>query len=329
MKIAVIVPVSPFEDGSIILRSVEHLKNLEWDGIEKGDGDEGLDYEIIYVIDKNGERDERWKVVESRGCKVVLRNDRRGKRAGAINDALKTLENEKPKYVAIFDVDSRPDRDFIVKCVKALEECNDCFIASGRRAISNATNLVSETIEAEYHLLNYLLKKSPFKHFNGLIGVLRGDVLMKERLSEDMLTEDSDFSTRMYGKGLKAKLVDTVVYEQAPTTWRDFFNQRRRWYYGGLQLWRHRREMKKAERKVKVGWVMMLTLTYIPLLYVLPTLILSPFLILKKWRKVRKLKVVIGLLVYLFILQTAAILAVKDYLVGKEVKWGAIKRSEV
>ncbi len=319
MKVAVIVPVSPFESEEIVLKSVTHLKNLEWNDIE---------HEILYVVDRSGSEDERGKIVEENGCRVLIRDDRRGKRAGAINDALKLLEMEKPEYVAIFDVDSRPERDFIIKCLEALDGCDECFIASGRRVISNTETLVSETVDAEYRLINYLLEKSAFKHFNGLIGVLRGDVLMEEKLSEDMLTEDSDFSTRMYGKGKKAMLVDTYVYEQAPLTWGDFFNQRRRWYYGGIQLWRHRKLMAKAEWKVRISWIMMLTLTYVPVIYAPLTLLLSPILILKKWRKLRKLKIVLGLMIYTFVLQAAAIAAVKDYLTGKEAKWGAIKRSE-
>lgn len=317
MRIAVIVPVSPFESEDILRKSIEHLKSLDYDNFE---------VKILYVIDNQSEDDRRKDLAEKMGIEVLFRNSTRGKRAGAINDAMNFLSEYNPKYVAIFDVDSRPERNFIVECIKALESNPKYYIASSKRYVNNGVNLVSETVEAEYHLINFLLSKSKFKQFNGMIGVLRADLLMKERLNENAAAEDADFATRMHAKGLNGVLVKTTkLYEQAPMTWTDLYSQRCRWYYGGIQLWKYRKEMKSADFSVKLSWYLALTLTYIPLLLA-PFIILSPFLLLYHYRKVSKIKITIGLLVHALVLQIAAFSALLFYIRRKEVKWSAMKR---
>jgi len=319
MKLAVVVPISPFESEEVVRKSIEHLKNLDYDG---------FDVKFVYVIDRSGDDDVRDKVANDCGVDVIIRNDRRGKRAGAINDAIEYLRSFNPDYVAIFDVDSRPERNFVVECVKALESCADCYIASSKRYIVNGVNLVSETVEAEYYLLNFLIARSAFKQFNGLIGVLRADFLANERLREDAVTEDADFATRMHAAGLKASLVKTTkLYEEAPMSWKELYDQRKRWYYGGLQLWRYRRRMRDAKFAVRVSWYLALTLTYVPVIF-LPLLLLAPPLLVYHYRRLSKVRVVAGLMIHTLLLQLAAISALISYLRGEGVEWGKITRIE-
>ncbi|RLI88957.1 MAG: glycosyltransferase family 2 protein [Archaeoglobales archaeon] len=318
MRVAIIVPVSPYEPAEILVQSVRHLKSLEFGKMR---------VKILYVLDLNGKNDNRGEILKKEGVEVLQRENTRGKRAGAINDALKALKDFKPTYIAIFDVDSRPAKDFIVKCVKALDAEPRAYIASSPRYISNATNLVSSTICAEYMLINFLLKRTGFKQFNGLIGVLRADYLFKYRLKEDAVAEDADFATRMHAKRFKALLVNTAVYEQAPLTWRDLLNQRERWYYGGLQLWKYWKDVKRSGRpKFIRGWVMALTLTYFVFL-LSPLILLSPPLILYKFKNVKKLPVIAGLAIHAFLLQYAAFRAMVNFGKKKGVEWKAIKRS--
>ncbi len=317
-KIAVVVPVSPFEPLEILLNSAKHLLSLDYDSFE---------FKIVYVVDKNSPKDERCEKLRELGVEVLERNTTRGKRAGAINDALDYLRDFNPDYIAIFDVDSRPERNFIVKCVEALERDEKAYIASSRRYISNPVNLVSQTVEAEYYLINFLLKKSRFRQFNGLIGVLRAEYLMKYRLNEDAITEDADFATRMHCMGYRAILVEeTRVYEQAPLSWKDLVSQRKRWYYGGLQLWRY----WKCVRATKnwgfiLSWTSALTLTY-AIILLIPFLILAPPLLFYKFRSFKKVLVTFGLLIHTVLLQYSAICAVAKYVKGRGIEWSPIKR---
>jgi len=285
-----------------------------------------LDYKILYVIDKINEKDNRGVILRKMGVEVLERDTTRGKRAGAINDGLRYLEKYNPDYIAIFDVDTRPEKDFIIKCVSALKNEDNAYIVSGPRYISNPINLISQTIEIEYYLINYLLKKSKFKQFNGLIGVLKADILKRFKLNEYAITEDADFATRMYCKGYKAILINAKVYEQAPINWKDFFKQRERWYYGGLQLWKYWNDVKNSrDFWFKLSWLLALTLTYVPILFT-PLLLLAPFFLIYKYRNIKKMVVTFGLIIYILILQYAALCAVLKFIRRSEVKWHPIER---
>ena len=192
MRVAIVVPVSPFEPPEMLRKSVSRLKSLNLSD---------YDFKILYVVDVRNEKDERPKIPLRMGVEVLIRKHSRGKRAGAINDAVRKLENFSPDYVAIFDVDSEPERDFVVKAISALEVSERAYIASSPRRISNPINLCSQTVEVEYALINFLLKKSGFRQFNGLIGVLKWEFLKKNRIDERFLTEDAEFATRMHSSG--------------------------------------------------------------------------------------------------------------------------------
>jgi cellulose synthase/poly-beta-1,6-N-acetylglucosamine synthase-like glycosyltransferase len=316
-KLAIIVPVSPFEPQDLVLNSAKHILSLDHTGFNR---------RIVYVIDVKDSNPIVAKL-KRMGIDVLERNDTRGRRAGALNDALAHLKNFKPEYVAIFDVDSKPEKNFIEVCVSALEKDRRAYIASSRRYISNAANIVSQTIEAEYYLINFLLKKSSFKQFNGLIGVLRADLLYRHTLNEDIITEDADFATRMHSMGYKAILVDeTCLHEQSPLSWRDVLNQRKRWYYGGLQLWKYWKDIRKStNKKFILSWVMALTLTYCVAI-ILPLLILAPLFLLYKFRKLKKILVAAGLVVHILLLQYAALFALWMFMRKRSIEWKSMRR---
>ncbi len=308
---AIIVPVSKNEPKRIVEESAKYLRSLD------------AKAEIIYVFDGD-ERDERVEILRRLNCKVIARNDSRGKRAGAINDAISYLK--KTDFIAIFDIDSRPSKDVIENCLKALKNNRKTYIASAKRFVVNKINLLTKTIDLEYRLINFFLKKSKFKQFNGLIGVLNGEILRRERLNEDAITEDADFATRMHIKGYKAVFCEGYVYEQAPICWKDFYNQRKRWYFGGLQLWKYfKNVLRSKDISFKLSWLSSLTITFFPLIF-FPLIILSlPSLLI--YKKSEGFKLYLGLIAYCLTLQLASLSAIAKMIKGDVVEWVAIKRS--
>jgi len=319
MKVAILIPVSPFEPLETVLRSVERIKNLDL---------EGFNFKIVYVVDRKNPRDERIERLKNLDVDVLVRNENRGKRAGAINDGVEFLKDFDPDYIAIFDVDSNPSRDFLKNCVLALENDERAYIASTRRYIYNTVSMTSKAVWFEYRILNFLLRKSRFKQFNGLIGVLRFDKILNYKLREEFIAEDAEFATRMHCLGYKAILVDGKVFEQAPMKWRDLFNQRCRWYYGGLQLWKHFRDVLRTKDKgFIVSWILSLTLTYVIAIFS-PLLPLSiPYLIYKFGFK-DGLKGFLGLIIHTTILQLSAIYSILKFMFGRGVEWKPIERVE-
>lgn len=318
-KVAVIIPVSPHESPEVVLSSARKVKSLDYTG---------FDVQILYAVDINGE-DERAELLRKEGVEVLVRKSR-GKRAGAINDAVQYLKYFNPDYISIFDVDSEPQSNFIQECVTALEGDKKAYMASSRRYISNPINFVSRTIEAEYYFMNFLLKRSAFKQFNGLIGVHRANFLYQNELNEKVITEDADYATRMHAKGYRAILVfSTTTYEQSPVTWMDLLNQRKRWYYGGLELWRYWGMVRKSEsKKFVLSWTAAMVLTYIIILF-LPFILLSPFVLFYYSRKLSRkvhFSVIAGLALHVIVLQYSALVAVYKFFTRRGVEWKAMER---
>lgn len=125
-KILIIVPVSQLEASQVVLSSAKKVKALDY---------ENLSAKIVYVIDVNSEADERIRVLNKEGVEVFSRQSR-GKRAGAVNDALIYLADFEPDYVALFDVASRPSKNSQVDSVKHLD--GGTVIASSPRYVTNA-----------------------------------------------------------------------------------------------------------------------------------------------------------------------------------------------
>ncbi|NOY11094.1 MAG: glycosyltransferase family 2 protein [Archaeoglobi archaeon] len=314
-RIAVIVPVSVFEPAETLVNSARHLRSLDFGDFE---------FTILYAFDGD-ESDERVKLLRREGVDVLARNTRRGKRAGAINDAIRHLKKFKPDLVAIFDADSRPERDFLLRCADRVER--DVYISSTVRKVSNPYTLIARAVELEYRLIGFLLKVSGFRQFNGLIGVLNFRHLERYGLSEDALTEDADFATRMHALGFRAELAEGCVYEQSPVTISDFYSQRKRWYYGGLELWRYLdRVLSSGNPHFVTSWLSALTLTYFPVLY-LPFVLLSLPALLALYGKDGVL-VYAGMIVYAVTLQIASFSAMLNFLRREGVEWKAMTRVE-
>ena len=314
-KFAIIVPVSVHEPIETLVRSADHLKNLNYG-----------DHEVIilYVFDGN-EEDERVLALKNKGVLVLARNTDRGKRAGAINDGINFLRKHKPDFIGIFDVDSRPSRDFVVKCVKKIKR--GVYISSAKREIVNPYSVIAEGVFFEYKLIGFLLKISGFRQFNGLIGVLNPEYIFRYGLNEKCLTEDADFSTRMHITGSKAEICDAILYEQAPVKAEDFISQRKRWYFGGLELWGYfDNVIHSGNPKFIISWIMALTLTYFPLLFLPIVIFLLPSLSMKYG--VRGLRIYTGLILHIFLLQFSSISAMIWFARKKRVEWKAMNRVE-
>ncbi|HYA60591.1 MAG TPA: glycosyltransferase family 2 protein [Candidatus Acidoferrum sp.] len=227
MRVYAVIPVAPFEPESVITKSIECFKELECDTFT---------FEVHYVIDSfpGDKRDLQWQLPDN--FKIMLRNTNRGRRAGAINDFLKEIKDA--DYVAIFDVDCRPAKDYIVKCVAALEADDSAVLSQGCRVINNMSNVLTKNASLESNFLcelnQFLSRSHNFLAFMGPM-VVRGSFLERETFNEEVIDEVFDMLTRMYLKGEVAVLAKTTMGEQAPITLKDLYHQRVRWSRGMVE----------------------------------------------------------------------------------------------
>jgi len=225
MLVCATVPVSQFEPESIITKSIECLKELECDN---------FDFEINYLIETfpDDTRTLSWTLPDN--FKILLRTPR-GHKAGAINDFLSVVKNA--DYIAVFDVDSRPAKDYVVKCVAALEENDSAVLSTGCLVINNTNSILTKIVSIEYALIcdSHLLSWSEGFFPVGSAVVIKVSLLEGEKLNEESWGEDFDLMTRLYLKRRVSVHAKTVSETQTPDTLKDLYNQRVRWHRGMVQ----------------------------------------------------------------------------------------------
>ncbi len=328
-RIAILIPVASEEPLSVVERSIECIHELEKNGLAA---------RILYILDKkrNSDFDERVEYLRAKNVEVLVRNDSSGRRAGALNYALGNLDAQ--DYIAIFDVDSRPKSNFLQECIAMLENDPQLAIVSSPRYITNdccalATRIVAveyRLIEDFYRLFNW---SKGFIQFNGLIGVLDGKILAKDRLREDVKCEDTEFTERIYLRGKRTALTKkTRVGEQAAITWLELYRQRVRWYtgaYEGLRLYLSSFLKSKLPGRRKFSWLAQVALPFFIVIFV-PLLPLYAARIWELSGSVRDfLERFLGALFYVFLLQLCGVTVIIKKLAGGEVIWSQMQRSDV
>lgn len=329
-KMIILIPVAPFEPLSIITKSIESLSKLE---------NPNLDLNLLYIVDCPEGPDERTRHLERKGINHIIRQDTRGRRAGAINDGLATIRRPDRTldidFIALFDVDSRPNADFILKCINALENDPDAVIASGSRYITNQdSGWMAKIIAAEYSFFEdiYQLfeKFDGFKQFNGLIGVIDARSFNKTLLNEHVYCEDLEFTQRIYLEGKKPVFADTRVGEQAPTTLKDLYNQRVRWLSGALDgLIENMAYFPHANISInlKLAWFTSLVLPF-------GAILLTPFipaygLRLKSKCQTKIISKTLGLIFHVWLITLCGKVALLNRIRKKRTAWTDSSRSNI
>lgn len=171
---------------------------------------------------------------------VLRRRDRKGFKAGALQNALKYTHG---KYIAIFDADFMPPPDFLERVVSHLEEDPRLGFVQARlghlnRGYNGVTEMISLAIDGHFMVEQAGREAmSMVINFNGSGGVLRTEAILDVGgWRPEMLTEDLDMSYRMRIRGWGSRyLRDVVVPGEVPINIVDFKNQQSRWALGSLQ----------------------------------------------------------------------------------------------
>lgn len=324
-----IIPVAPTEPLHVIKQSVASLDDVIVP--------DGVAHRILYVIDtEDRTEDERISFLEDGPAETVVRQPGTGRRAGAINAGLDAADD--PDFVALFDIDSRPQPSFLTAALDTMQEHDDdVFLVSGPRRIVNADeNFVTRMVDTEFTALvdmqRLLDRIGGFSHYNGLIGLLDADCLRNRPLNEAVMCEDFDFSTDMYTSGKRTELnPDLVIGEQAVTSLSQLFDQKRRWLTGAVEGVRdHATDMLRGRLpwRVKATWFTAVTLPFFSFL-------LSPLAPLYGVRSLLAgeglsvaAKRTAGFFIFSWLVTGAGIAALYRALTGKGVEWTPPDRTD-
>lgn len=197
----------------------------------------------VYILDDSTEQATRQQLDNYRGhdFKILRRNSRRGYKAGAINDWLKSY-GDKYDLLAIFDADQRP-MPFIFKSTTAYFNDSKMAFVQVPQYYSDISSGVS--LGAFFQQLPFLrlimngrnMANSAFSLGSGTIYRIQA-LTEIGGLDESTITEDISTALKLHAKGWRSTYVDKplIWYGMPPRSIAGYLLQQGRWSLGGFQL---------------------------------------------------------------------------------------------
>ncbi|PCJ27598.1 MAG: glycosyl transferase [Rickettsiales bacterium] len=158
----------------------------------------------------------------------------------ALNYAMGFARGE---FVTIYDAEDRPDSDQLLKALYAFETLTDDYACvQAKLNFYNAKeNILTRFFSLEYRIwFEYFLKGLSFLNIpiplGGTSNHFKIDKLKEVGYWDAYnVTEDADLGIRLYLRGYKVHIIDSVTTEEAPVNIYDWIAQRSRWIKGYLQ----------------------------------------------------------------------------------------------
>ena len=167
------------------------------------------------------------------------RIDRTGYKAGALKEGMETAKGE---FIAIFDADFLPNKDFLKKTIPYFQNKNVGVVQTRWEHINEDYSLITQlqALQLNVHFTveqngrrrgDYLLQ------FNGTAGVWRTKTIEEAGGWEaDTLTEDLDLSIRAQLKGWKIMFLEEIGSPaELPAEMNGLKSQQYRWMKGGAE----------------------------------------------------------------------------------------------
>ena len=171
--------------------------------------------------------------------RIIHRTKRTGFKAGALQEALKCTTGD---FIAIFDADHVPRKDFLLKALPHFSSKKIAFVQglwynhnSTRSAVARSSGLAVEShFRIEYFAR---LKAESFPLVFGSAGIIRKSALASVGgWHSDTLTEDVDLTIRLYLAGWRGAYSNKAQSAiEMPNTLAVFKRQQHRWAQGHIQ----------------------------------------------------------------------------------------------
>jgi len=200
-------------------------------------------YGDVYLLDDSTDKrisEELRTFCEKNGIIYLHRENRRGFKAGAINDALKAV-GDKYDLVAIFDADQRPVENFFEHVLPYFEDPKVALV----QVPQTYSELYSGVSIASKH------QQEPFlrvimrgRSFSSAFSLGSGSVFrisaLKEvgYMDESSITEDAATSIKLHEKGYTSVYIDVplIWYGEPPPDLKAYLGQQSRWSFGHFQM---------------------------------------------------------------------------------------------
>jgi cellulose synthase/poly-beta-1,6-N-acetylglucosamine synthase-like glycosyltransferase len=169
--------------------------------------------------------------------KVFHREDRTGFKAGALQLAMEHSDGE---FIALFDADYVPPRNFLRRMIPYLYVDNKVAFAQSRWSYFDGQfSWIAKAISLGIDVYGFVDQRARYvgnllAHFSGTCGVFRRSAIEDAGgWSSDTLAEDLDLSIRLHLKGWRYIYVPTVVCPgEIPPSFDNLRHQQFRWAKG-------------------------------------------------------------------------------------------------
>ena len=227
----VLIPVHD-EPIEIVFKTIVAAQHIDYDHFR------------IIIIDGSEEKKSAQEVRAlclARGVDYYeVPSPRHGAKAGAINQCLKHIRSP---YIAIFDADYRPSRDFLKLIVPQLESDQKLAFVQTPQFYGNLETVpVSRAAQMQQSIFyEYICEGKSIRSATFMCGtnlVIRTEALRSVGgFVESSITEDFATSLQLILKGWKSKYYNqTTAFGDGPRNIREFFRQQYRWSRGTLGI---------------------------------------------------------------------------------------------
>jgi cellulose synthase (UDP-forming) len=192
----------------------------------------------------DGNRPEMAVLAKELGCRYLARTENTDAKAGNLNNA---LSRSKADFVAVFDADHVPHRNFLNRTLGFFRDEKVAFVQTPQ----DFYNLDSfqhrrhqRRIWTEQSLFFRVIQRGKDRwnaaYFCGSCAVLRRRALDSiGGFAIGTITEDLHTSLRLHKKGYRGVYYpESLAFGLAPHSVRAFLLQRQRWGQGAMQVWR-------------------------------------------------------------------------------------------
>jgi cellulose synthase/poly-beta-1,6-N-acetylglucosamine synthase-like glycosyltransferase len=235
----VTVQLPIYNEKYVVERLLENIARLEYPKSK-------LEIQVLddSTDDSVGETASKIAELRNTGLDIshICRENREGFKAGALKEGLTIAKGE---FIAIFDADFLPDKDWLKKTVPYFKDAEIGVVQTRwghiNRDYSTLTRIQAFALDAHFTLEQVgRNSKGHFINFNGTAGIWRKQCILDAGNWEgDTLTEDLDLSYRAQLKNWKFKyLEDVETPAELPVVISAARSQQFRWNKGGAENFR-------------------------------------------------------------------------------------------
>ncbi len=186
----------------------------------------------------------------------IHRDNRRGYKAGALNDALKITDS---KYFAVFDADQEPLQEFLTELIPIMEDNDDLSIIQvPQKYVNNNTPVAKGANDIQEVFYNFITEGKSLE--NSMFSCGSNVIYRTETIksiggfNEKNVTEDLATSIKLHESGYHSIYYNRpLAYGEAPQTLNSYFIQQSRWSQGSIGIFFQVIKLLFTRKKLTLG----------------------------------------------------------------------------